>query len=72
MTNEHLITPCPVCGLEVECPHTPVRCAHSWSYVNLRGGKRLKTDIRDVGDVRTCGFCGRVERAKITWETVKP
>jgi hypothetical protein len=52
------------------CPHTPIRCPHSWSYVDLRGGKRLKTDMRDVGDVRTCAFCGRVERAKIGWDTV--
>ena len=52
------------------CPHTPIRCPHSWSYVDLRGGKRLKTDMREVGDVRMCAFCGRVERAKIAWDTV--
>ena len=69
--NKHLITPCPVCGIEQECPHTPVRCIHSWSYVNLRGGKRLKTDMRDIGDVRTCAFCSRVERAVISWDTVR-
>jgi hypothetical protein len=52
------------------CPHTPIRCPHLWSYVDLRGGTRLKTDMRDVGDVRTCAFCGRIERAKIAWDTV--
>jgi hypothetical protein len=60
--NMYLITPCPVCGLEQECPHTPVRCQHNWKYDGKPTG---------VGTHRECYGCGRVERAKIAWDTVK-
>lgn len=61
MKNEHLITPCPACGLIDECPHTPIRCQHAWKY---------STDFAAVGTERTCQWCGRVERAELRWATV--
>jgi hypothetical protein len=60
--NEHLITPCPVCYMEDACPHTPVRCQHRWD---------CGSDKWESGDIRSCEWCGRVERAKISWDTVK-
>ena len=67
INKEHYITPCPVCGLEDECPHTPIRCEHNWKYETAGlGGQPLAP-----GEHRTCLYCERVERAKFTWETVK-
>lgn len=56
-----LITPCPVCHSVLICPHTPIRCDHDWQY----GGPK-----DEAGTHRECGNCGRVERAKLSWETV--
>lgn len=60
--NIYLITPCPVCGLEGECPHTPVRCQHNWKYDSQPTG---------IGTHRECHGCGRIERAQIAWHTAK-
>ena len=66
--NNHLTTPCPVCGLVEECPHTPVRCNHFWL---LEDGKPMRrTDAVAIGETRTCEYCGRVERATLAWHTV--
>ena len=62
MTNTRLITPCPVCGMEDECPHTPVRCDHVWSYSD-------KYPV--VGSTRTCPHCDRIDKAALDWVTVR-
>jgi hypothetical protein len=69
---DHLITPCPVCGLEQECPHTPVRCRHEWltEAGNHHEGNSMLRFF--PGDIRKCEHCARVERARLTWETVTP
>jgi len=63
MTNTHLITPCPVCGMVDECPHTPVRCQHRWNYDGLPVTEETQ---------RECEYCGRIEKARMGWDTVKP
>jgi hypothetical protein len=60
--NNRLITPCPVCGMIDECPHTPVRCQHDYDYSSFP---------EQVGVTRTCTACDRIERAVLRWETVK-
>lgn len=66
----HLITPCPVCGLEQECPHTPVRCQHGWWYGDLSQPAIFQSNPNPKGgDIRTCEWCKRQEVAKIRWET---
>lgn len=60
--NTRLITPCPVCGMVDECPHTPVRCDHDYQYSE-------KYPV--VGSTRTRSACGRIERAALDWVTVK-
>lgn len=64
--NTHLITPCPVCHMIAECPHTPVRCQHGWKYERADA----QGDIR-TGDRRTCEWCERTEQAVIRWDTVR-
>lgn len=56
--NTRLITPCPVCGLEQECPHTPVRCNHHYQY-----SERFPV----VGSTRKCSHCGQVQKATLDW-----
>ena len=56
------LTPCPVCGAEDDCPHTPVRCQHKWQY-------NSPTIIEGVQ--RTCTSCGRIEQAELTYKTVR-
>ncbi len=71
VTNPHFLTPCPVCGAEDDCPHTPVRCQHEWltEAGNHHAGN---AHIRFApGDLRTCERCGRVELAALSWDTVK-
>lgn len=69
LTGNHLITPCPVCGMIAKCPHTPVRCQHLWVLI----GQSLEPSVQDVlATRRECKWCGRVERPKMIWEAVKP
>jgi hypothetical protein len=67
-----LITPCPVCGSIDDCPHTPVRCQHEWitEAGNHHNGNAHLQFV--PGDLRTCEHCGRVERAQLAWDTVRP
>lgn len=67
--NEHLITPCPVCGMVSVCPHTPVRCQHRWAHPTTG---LLLPPYAVEGDKRECTWCGRIEVAVIKWDTVKP
>lgn len=70
--NEHLITPCPVCYSEDECPHTPVRCRHGWWYGDLKQPAIFQScHDPKPGTQRTCEWCGRVERAVLDWEPIK-
>ncbi len=68
-TNPTYLTPCPVCGSEDDCPHTPVRCQHQWQLI---GAVSLEPSLADLmATTRECKLCGRVERPQMTWETVK-
>lgn len=70
--NAHLITPCPVCYMMDECPHTPVRCQHQWWYgTNPSSLHTLPPADQKIGGQRECEWCGRIERAKLSWETIK-
>jgi hypothetical protein len=73
MANEHLITPCPVCGLIEECPHTPVRCQHRWWSWGKPHSEGARTDVTRwvAGEERECEYCGRIEQAVISWNTVR-
>lgn len=67
-----LITPCPVCFSEAECPHTPVRCQHQWWYgKNPASLHMTPPTYQKAGGQRECEWCGRIERAELSWETVK-
>ena len=69
-----MTTPCPVCGLIDECPHTPVRCKHVWEYGPTENGPfTLWGPGGSVpsGACRRCGDCGRIERSILSWYTVK-
>jgi hypothetical protein len=46
-----------------ECPHTPVRCQHRWNYDGLPVTEETQ---------RECEYCGRIEKARMGWDTVKP
>lgn len=50
----------------VDCPHTPIRCPHKWSY----GPRQTADYAQQPGDQRECEYCGRVEKARLDWETV--
>ncbi len=70
--NLHLITPCPVCGMADECPHTPVRCQHQWWYGKNPAALHMTAPTdQKIGGQRQCEWCGRIEEAALTWKTVK-
>lgn len=54
------------------CPHTPIRCPHRWWYGKSPSSlhETVPPDQR-IGGTRECEYCHRIERAKLSWETVK-
>lgn len=62
------------CGLPVgdECPHTPIRCPHRWWYgTNPSSLHETVPKDQKIGGQRECEYCGRVERARLGWDTVR-
>lgn len=72
MSGKLLITPCPVCGLEQDCPHAPIRCRHDWVY-SKRGEVMTYSQKQPDSDTRECcrDGCRRIEHAKQVWDTAR-
>jgi hypothetical protein len=65
---------CPVCAMPAgePCPHTPIRCEHTFWYGVAPAGpwRSPPANLKD-GETRICELCGLKQKATLSWEVTR-